>query len=454
MLRVCLLLTFLASNAMAQDFLTLDLDERPLRGGMERGIPGLNPGVRANSPYFYFVAVYNRSTIDWTLPTHVIVTGHGGKAGTLFQNASAARAKKYAEVFPRHQILLITVNELDGEQNARKLESWGFQIMQMRRYMLSVDSLLNEVKNLRQLVSLDVYSHANEAHGAALDADYLSPSSYQTRVLKRKFTADGWAVIHGCNSGWRLAPALAGMWGVPVAGSFTGTHFQRLHSVGDFYPYDTELAPPGPFAAFNPFSFDQTVTCAAGGCMRMHPDPYRYWGEWGIAAHGLGFLKFFCGPVRTADCERRMALSLYGYIGKANLKYGAPDADFMQILKEYMCPIHKDNPVRINCDQGIGQALASNDDTYTPFLGKSSVCNDKLCWEPQGGEVSREFMLAVKAFMRGQALLAKELGRGHYEGRVLAKEHAPHTARSPQFHFAPAGIEPDGPGPRSHGSNR
>ncbi|MBX3021761.1 MAG: hypothetical protein KF799_08810 [Bdellovibrionales bacterium] len=398
-LLICL--TFCSLNAGAQDFSAMEIHERPLNGGMERGIPGLMPDARPNSTVLYYVAVWGRPALDRNLPTHVIVTGHGGKAGTLFQNVSAARAQKYAEVFPDHQVMLITVNELDDDDNARKLESWGFTILHGRSSMLSVSYMVDEMRVLKKVASFDLYSHANEANGASLDADYLSKNSREVRVLKGLFTANAWAAIHGCNSGWSVAPALADMWGIPVSGSFTGTHFERLHTAGDFYPYDLALAPPGPFAVENPLSYNQPISCAGGGCMRMHPDPYRYWGEWGVATHGLGFMRFFCGPVRSPDCERRMALSLVGYIGKTNLNLQSTAAEFTSVLKEYMCPIHRDQPVRNACEQGIDRALASGDMQYTPFIGKSSVCNATLCWEPQAGEVSIAFMEAVQAFLRG-----------------------------------------------------
>lgn len=381
----------------------IDLDESPTKGGLN--IPGLEMSVRANSPTKYWVAVFNAQAspllVDWRRPTHVIVTGHGGSAGTLFQNAAAARARKYAEVFPSHQVLLITVNELDGDTNAKKLESWGFEILFGRTSPLSVRLLLSELKNLRQIASFDLYAHANANSGAALDADFLSPHSSEVSHLRSQFMPQAWANIHGCNSGWFLSPALAGFWRLPVSGSFTGTHFQRLHSTQEFYPYDKELAPPGPFAALNPLSFNQVQNCTHAGCVRMHPDPYAYWGEWGRYTVGLGFYKFFCGPVAQVDCEARMAYSLLGFIGKTNLNLKSSRQEFMGVLKEFMCPINSASPVRQACEEGIETALRTHDDSYTPFLSQSLVCSATACHEPKEGQISQEFMKETKALIRG-----------------------------------------------------
>lgn len=385
----------------AQAALGLDADERPVTGGIERGIGGWDANARAKSPYFYFVAVLGQNAIDWSRPTHVIATGHGQKSGTLFQIAAASRGKKYAETFPQHQIILIAVNELDGDQNLRKLEAWGYHVVQARGQMLGVRRLIDELKPLARMVSFDLYAHSNQENGAALDQDYMSKFSYELNVWSRKFTPDAWASIHGCNSGWNLAPSLAKRWGVPVSGSYTGTHFQRLHTAGDFYPYDTQLAPPGPWAPTNPLSFTREQDCLMTGCVRMHPDPYRYWGEWGIAEHGLGFYRFACGPLAADVCERRMVGTFLGFLGKTNFGRASGEPEFRRMLAEYMCPINRDLPVRADCERGIEAALANGDDTYTPFPGKSSVCAGDECRAPEVGETSTAFMDAIKSYLRG-----------------------------------------------------
>ena len=392
---------FLCPQTFASDDTALSLLMRPTRGGIERGIPGLLSGQRPNSPIGYFVAVFGKKNINPQKPTHVVVTGHGGAAGTLFQNSAASRARKYAEVFKNHQVVLVAVNEMDGDTNIPLLQAWGFRVLAAREQKLSVRLLMWEMRDLKKLVSFDLYSHSNEISGAALDEDFLSKDSYETEFLSERFLPQAWASLHGCNSAFQLAPALAGLWRVPVSGSMTATHFQHLHERGSFYPYDELMAPPGRFAETNTLSFSKEQSCRQAGCQRMHPDPYPYWGEWGKANHGLGFYKFFCGPVRAADCEIRMARSLLGYLGRVNLHMGSSDADFLTVLKEYMCPIHKENLVLEDCEKGIDRALATADEHYTPFLGRSSICDERECREPQAGERSAEFMRTVKAFVRG-----------------------------------------------------
>ncbi|MGE0527805.1 MAG: hypothetical protein AB7P49_12125, partial [Bdellovibrionales bacterium] len=342
-------------------------------------------------------------------PTHLLVAGHGGAMGTLFQNAAASRAKKYADLFPTHQIILIAVNEMDDEQNGALLGRWGFQVIAKRTRMLSAQNLASELYYSTAIASFDLYSHSNRERGAALDKDqYITPEAWELQSWRGKFTANAWAHIHGCNSGYYLAPALARLWRIPVAGSFTGTHFQRLHSTDEFYPNEKRLAPPGPFASSNVFSFSGPQACAKAGCLRMHPDPYAYWGEWGRFSHGLGFYRFFCGSVPESECELRMALSLLGYIGKVNLRAESPIQEFKSVLWEYMCPINATEDVRARCVAESERALSEGDRLYTPFLSKSLQCGHNYCWPPERHEVSTAYMDTVRSFLRGFELLRKE----------------------------------------------
>ena len=394
--------TALAATTEAVDFAAVELHQRPTRGGVEKGIPGLSARLKPNSAVKYFVAVFGKKLMRGQAPTHVIVAGHGSHAGVLFQNSAASRARKYAEVFPAHQILLLAVNELDGMDNAELLKRWGFRVLASRERELDVEMLMFELQSTNPIASFDLYAHSNEINGAALaEGQYFNFDNPDLRPLRSRFQAKAWASLHGCNSGFQLAPGLARLWQVPVAGSLTATHFQHLHSRGKFYPYDELMAPPGPFAAINALSFAKPQDCAGSGCERMHPDPYPYYGQWGRADHGLGFYRFFCGPVKAADCEARMALSLMGYIGRVPLNMDSPLQDFKSVLNDYMCPIHKDKSVFEACEQGIERALAQGDDTYTPFLGVSSVCDAKGCRKPSENEKSTEFMRAYKAFLRG-----------------------------------------------------
>lgn len=390
-----------------------ELLDQPTLGGVEGGIPGILKTRKPKSPIKYWIAVYRNMSLQPDTPTHVLLTSHGSGVGTLFQDSAASRGKKYAEVFPNDQILLIIVNEMDGRGNAALLESWGYHVVAERYQALSVELLLQELQPIRKIASLDFYGHSNDYNGAILDADFIGDDSDEVAVLQGQFTPTAWASIHGCNSAWTLAPALANFWGIPVSGAFTGTHFQRLHSTGYFFPYDQILAPSGPFADHNPYSFKQDVDCMTSGCTRMHPDNIPYNGMWGKRASGLGFAKFFCGPVATAECRKRMAVSLLGYLGLANLNLNSSASDFLFVLKESMCPISAYRNSFAECYQGIDQALRSGNETYTPFLGKSPICNANSCRDPKKNEVSKEFMRSLKDYLRGFQLLKKELQKGH-----------------------------------------
>ncbi len=397
----------LFSLSAAAQFSPRELGEVPLSGPLDGSAAALH-GPSAASDFGYFVAVLGSAPFDSSRRTHVLVVSRGGSAGTLFQIAASGRGKRYAEVFPEHQVVLLVANELDGERNVKLLEKWGYRVLAKRTWAINVEMVAREVSAFKEVASFDLFSHANYENGARIGEDFLNIGTREFDFLRSRFWAKAWATLHGCNTGWRVAPYLAKQWRVPVAGSFTGTHFERLHSTLDFFPYEKELAPPGPWAPKNALSYWQEAECTLTGCVRMHPDPYAYWGEHGRYRHGLGFYRFFCSGLKRTDCEARMALSLTGFIGLKPIGLNSSIEDFYSVLQEYMCPINATEDVRGRCRQQMSAALTANDFSYTPFKSRSSVCGESSCWEARSGETSIEFMSAVTGFLRGWASLAAQ----------------------------------------------
>lgn len=375
----------------------------PTRGGTEGGIPGLLRPFEDLPSYGFYIASFGKS-IDPLRPTHLFLVGPGGASGLLFQLSAVARAHKYTEVFPDHQVLFLASDPFGNGEVQRQARGWGLHILGSVREDLTVEAVFREVSALRAIASIDVFSHANEEQGARLD-EFIAPDDRSWQRLRRQFTSDAWGTFHGCNTGWRLAPALSRHWQIPVAGSFTGTHFERLHSRGDFYPYDELLAPPGEFPSINALSYDFPRGCAAGGCLRMKPDAHAYDGRWGSKEEGLNFYKFFCGGLALDACHRRMALAIRGNISVRNLKMDSSLEDFKTVLYDFMCSIHKDKNWRARCIRATENGLIRDIDSYSPFWGRSMQCDFERCRSSRDGEATTTYMNEIKAYLRGFSLL-------------------------------------------------
>lgn len=407
----------------------LDPDEgsQPVQGGNSSQTPIDNPSPETprNSKALYFVAYLpaannpsapgsaNTSTpsFDSSLPTHVILVSSGRQSGLLFQTSAVTRALKYQDQYPDHQVMLITSTEKSADYNRDKLLSWGFLIGREgdEGSHLGVSVLRAQLEPLKQIQTFEVYSHANE-NGLELGTEFLYWNEMnRLSFLKRKLSARSWAGLFGCNTGWKSGPRLASVLRVPVFSSFSGAHFERLHSLGEFYPYDELRAPAGPFSLINPLSFQKQKECVTGGCSRMKPDPHPYVGRWGQQEQGLGFYKFFCGGLSEDDCFSRMAESLTVYASTKRISSQSSKKDFEDVLFDFMCPIHKSKSWREDCKRQTKWSLAKNREEYSPFLGKELTCDFSSCRATEETSKSPTFIREVKAYLKGYQLNSQQV---------------------------------------------
>jgi hypothetical protein len=329
----------------------------------------------------YFVSSKNAPTLDHAKRTHILIAGHGAELSTLFQSAAASKAIKIQELYPQDQIVLISCNEIGAQANAEKLRGWGFQVVSLNNNIFTPQRLMAELARFTKIASLEFFTHTSAIAGAQLEGEaYRISQIDDVSSLKGNFTADSFIYLHGCNSGFNLAPAFSSQLEVPVAGSFTYTGFQKLHSNHEFYDFDDALKPAGDWSAVNDVSFAETHACTSGGCLRMKPDNSPYTGGWGDYndGGGLPFYKFFCVKNSETRCLNAMAESIYGLIGKKDYKFASSAADYNELLMEFFCPVSNKTNIRQLCVQGL-QKAAANNTVYNPFQGKLLTCNFKKC---------------------------------------------------------------------------
>ncbi|MFZ4402611.1 MAG: hypothetical protein ACOYOK_00785 [Pseudobdellovibrionaceae bacterium] len=340
--------------------------------------------------YGYFRGSYQTS-LDPLKRTRVLIVGHGSELGTQFQVVAAAKAKKYRELYPQDQILLISVDEYadrDKEKitqtNMEYLGTLGFTDIQEPESGLKTHYVLDELQTFKKIASIDIFSHSTAYYGVILDGPFnrMDPKRDGYEKLQPNFTSDAYAFLHGCNSGQILAPIFSKIWGIPVAGSLTFSSFYRLASDGQFYANYGKNLPAGvSWAQKNNFSYDQAYNCNSGACLILKPDNIPYTGYWGeFSQGGLGFYKFYCLNNSQDHCFKTMAQAALSFLYSKSLRPASSFQDFKNLIIDFLCPISGSKPqVRKECNDALEAVAAGLRTSYDSFDGKSLQCNFKYC---------------------------------------------------------------------------
>lgn len=335
----------------------------------------------------YFVAIKGGTgSFNPRVKTHIMLAGRGAELNGLFQAAAAARATRLHELYPKNQILLIATLEGDYKTNRARLQGWGFKVIRYVEDILSPRYVEGELQNLQYVASIDIFAHTSAVYGAQMGGgdNRVSAQFQHLEFLRDRFIRGAYGVLHGCNSGYHMAPMFAKQWGIPVAGSFAATDFEKLHENGSFYKYEDSFKPAGNWASVNSLSFAQPVACENGACMRMRPDNHPYEGIWGnYKEGGLGIFKFFCPGISRGECELTMGEALMSNLFAKKVDFRSSETDMQSAVREYLCPSGNKTADAANaCAARLQSAFASGDRTYTPFQGKSIQCDWKGCtWE-------------------------------------------------------------------------
>jgi hypothetical protein len=321
----------------------------------------------------YVITTYKTTTMKNDLPTRIIVAGGGDDLGTMFQQVAIARAHKFLEQSAEYQIVFISALE-KGINNKEFLKQSGFNILDEKKSTFDGEALINVLVKFNKIASIDIFSHSSAQYGLHLDSKIhrLTTNTKGLENLKGHFLKDAYAQLHGCNSGFTLAPFLANIWEIPVAGSLTSTNFQRLHSDGNYYLTEEGFSPNSDWAAKS--------KCDGGVCLRLKPDNHPYVGFWGdYGDGGLPFYKFFCPKNTTEVCNRVMAKSLLNFSGLHSITSASSLSEYKKVVIDFLCPISAKSDLRNECAENLETSLVTGDETYNPFSRTLIECNFESC---------------------------------------------------------------------------
>lgn len=329
------------------------------------------------------MGLVNSSRYDAKRPTTIIISGRGDELTTQFQLASVGAAFRTVDAFPDRQVVIIAVTEKNGEKESASLAARGVRIIEVSPEIVTEESIWARISGLRKIASLHVFAHMNPVTGAQLEqAPYrILPDSQSWSGLRSRFTSTAFAVLHGCNSAWTMAPNLAQIWGIPVGGTFTSADFQKYRADGFWYfNNDGQFPKTGEWGSANKTSFLKEYGCQ-GTCLRMRPDNFTYKGIWGdFKGGGLGIVKFFLPENRLrTNWAQAMALSLFEEPSVKALNLNSSQADFDDVVIDQVCPNDSARTKATACKDALTKAVKADDMTYDPFDGRRVQCDWTSC---------------------------------------------------------------------------
>ncbi len=328
----------------------------------------------------YIVGTMTGKMVDYDKPTHILVAGSAKKheSNQFFQSA-VARGFKYMELYPDHQVVIISSPEVKDRKNAEVFRRFNVHILkEVKKVKLSGYRLVEEMRTFTHIASFDYYGHSSPwALILGKRHTTLGEGTSNLSKLRSHFMPLAAASLNGCNGGIELAPMLSKAWHIPVSGALTGSLFEGLHSDGLWY--NEFVSKDAPRVRTNSVSYQHSKDCSLGTCWRMKPAASSYSGYWGVLGYGLGFYKFFCNYDEAKNCAKAAAKSLLSFPSIVNVNKGSSVEDFKQVLYDYLCPTGLGKNHFYDCIDAINTALATGDHTYTPFKGPGIPCSMRKC---------------------------------------------------------------------------
>jgi hypothetical protein len=367
-MRLLLIFNFLLLSLTANAY--FDSEEKGLFSGIFKYKGG------------YLVGQLDQNPLSSNRITHILVAGSakGHESNQFFQSA-LARGHKYQELYPSHQVIIISSPEVKDKKNEEVFNEFKLTILaNYKKTRLVGGQLVHEMLKFKHIASFDYYGHSSPwalilgKHKTTLGSANIA----QLKKLRSHFTSLASASLNGCNGGLTLAPMLSKAWRIPVSGALSGSLFEGLHQDGLWYSEFTKDSSTR--VRVNSVSFLANKSCSAGNCWRMKPSFRGYAGYWGTFGYGLGFYKFFCNfKDRNNKCSRAAALSLFSFPSTVALHRGSGRQDFEQVVFDYLCPTGGGTDAFYACIDGIKRAMRTGKHTYQPFKTTPLNCSMKSC---------------------------------------------------------------------------
>jgi len=332
----------------------------------------------------YRFGLYKDYIFDSEKISHVIIVGSAVKEDSdQFFQSGVARAQRYKELWPNHQVVFLSSPEVKGKDDQTVFEDYNIPVIKVVKDTFTGNKLIQELGQFNKIASLDFYGHSSPwgfklgKWDAALDPTALGPSLIK---LKSKFIPNAYVTLSGCSSGFLIAPELSRLLELPVAGPLTSSVFERIESDGQWYKEDDWTQ--GNYVENNNRSFNENLTCSTGVCWRMKPSRFNYSSYWGVfKGGGLSFYKFFCNFENNSDgrCEKGMAKSILAFPSVHPINEDSTEQEFKDVAYDWLCSTAHDKNYFKQCVQGIESAITRGDLIFQTHPGNELICDFKSC---------------------------------------------------------------------------
>ncbi len=355
------------------------------------------------------VATFDRTgRIDLTKRSHILLVGDSDDLGELPLFAATTKARRIAQLFPNDQIVLFVTKDVRDASVTRTgstivtTNPFGSRVALSDLRRLSATKLITALDRFQKIGSLEFFGHSSP-FGALTEAEgedrVLAPTNLAVLTDNFDRTANPYVALNGCNGAASVAPQLSKMWRLPVSGALTASNFQVLMSDGKWYTNEDVWTPPGlTRATTNAKSYANGLApaCSTGACVRMKPQDAPYYGVWANPdtgfQYGLGHYKFFCDYPEDGSCAKGMARSLYTFPSTKAIDATSSEADFKDVLADFICNTNKDPAWFDGCKSRLFAAAASGTGLSTMRYGNEyghecdfAKCEQKLrCKEVNG----------------------------------------------------------------------
>ncbi len=329
------------------------------------------------------IGLYKDSFLDTEKITHIIIVGSGVKEDSnQFFQTGVARAEKYKQLYPDHQVVIMSSPEVRGTDDEKVFADFNVPVIEYINATFTAEVLFPQLKKYTKIASLDFYGHSSPwAIKLGKSDAALTPDAYEKKLrsLKGNFLRSAYITVNSCSSGFSIAPDLSKYLEIPVSGSLTSSLFERIESDNMFHKEEDYT--PGNYVEINSVSFNEDASCKLGLCYRMKPSPYSYSSYWGnFKEGGVNFYKFFCNYENNNDgrCEAAMAKSLLAFPSVKSINESSSLEDFKTVAFDYLCTTRTKAKYEA-CVAGITAAIARGDNVFQTHLGTELKCNFKTC---------------------------------------------------------------------------
>lgn len=391
--------------------------------------------IKKNPPQHFLVTLQAGQAIRPDVRTHIVVGGQGNDLSYLPQVAAATHALRLQSQFPQEQVIFISPDEHHYDrpgENKRLLMQMGMTrneaAIQVRQGYLTGTSFIQIVSQFTKIVSLSFHGHNAVPRGFFLDRNWnlagdanevrLLPQDPLAKLLVGHFESDATVHFFACNAGWVQASYFSRVWGIPVFGALTGTHFEGLLPSGDFVTLNPSLAMTRARSVWTQTGGDGDSTF---GFFRMRPDGGNYGGHYGKYSAGFPHYKLFCGNLEERLCYQIAVKSLWRLpLTLKELSLLETRAGFRKFMIDWMCPGDEQNFQHKQCVQKLAQVteylkpmqpkpgviVPAGAMQFLPFYGQAAACPSGVCmFPPQPERNSEAFIKELLGYLTvGEAL--------------------------------------------------